>query len=220
MDGPSGSPWPPTIPCAPIHLHRWHGGAAPPLLPKAHHGEGSRLDLTEPTAGLRCRRHGAPPRADTRAWVLNGAKTFTTHGSVGDVVVVSPSPTRRAKHGISAFAWRTEAGVPGRQEGKQDGASRLPTRRGRDGGLPPGRPTAAGTGGRDSWTPCASWTGDASASPPPGPGYGARRLRRALPYARAQAVRPSIAEFQAVQFMLADRPPRSTPPPCQVPRPG
>jgi alkylation response protein AidB-like acyl-CoA dehydrogenase len=52
-------------------------------------------------------------------WVLNGSKTFTTHGRVGDIMVVM-AVTRPAagNHGISAFI--VEKGTPGMTSGKKE----------------------------------------------------------------------------------------------------
>src|SRR5262245_32905653 len=60
--------------------------------------------LTEPTAGSDAGGTRTLARRDGSHWVLNGAKTFTTHGSVGDVCVVfAVTDAGKDKHGISAF---------------------------------------------------------------------------------------------------------------------
>jgi hypothetical protein len=52
-------------------------------------------------------------------WVLNGSKTFTTHGRVGDVIVVMAITDRGAgAKGISAFI--IEKGTPGLTPGKKE----------------------------------------------------------------------------------------------------
>jgi hypothetical protein len=52
-------------------------------------------------------------------WVLNGSKTFTTHGRVGDVLVVMAITDRAAgAKGISAFI--IEKGTPGLTPGKKE----------------------------------------------------------------------------------------------------
>jgi alkylation response protein AidB-like acyl-CoA dehydrogenase len=52
-------------------------------------------------------------------YVLNGSKTFATHGSVCDVAVVFAVTDRtRGKHGISAFA--LEKGMPGWHPGRKE----------------------------------------------------------------------------------------------------
>src|SRR5437899_369680 len=75
--------------------------------------------LTESTSG----RDAAGMRTTaTRAgecWVLNGAKTFTTHGRVGDVLVAMAVTDRAARtRGISAFV--IEKGTPGLTPGKKE----------------------------------------------------------------------------------------------------
>ena len=52
-------------------------------------------------------------------WVINGSKTFTTHGRVGDVMVVMAVTNRAAgAKGISAFV--VERGTPGFSPGKKE----------------------------------------------------------------------------------------------------
>jgi alkylation response protein AidB-like acyl-CoA dehydrogenase len=77
--------------------------------------------LTEPTAGSDA--GGTQTRAvrDAGCWVLNGSKTFTTHGRVGHVMVaVAVTDKSAGRHGISAFVIdRGTAGMsPGRKENK------------------------------------------------------------------------------------------------------
>jgi alkylation response protein AidB-like acyl-CoA dehydrogenase len=75
--------------------------------------------LTEAAAGSDAA--GMQTRADRQAdgWVLNGAKHFITHGSIGGVMVVM-AVTDRAKgnRGISAFI--VERGTPGMSAGKKE----------------------------------------------------------------------------------------------------
>ncbi|HZR26488.1 MAG TPA: acyl-CoA dehydrogenase family protein [Vicinamibacterales bacterium] len=52
-------------------------------------------------------------------WVINGAKTFTTHGRVGDTMVVMAVTNRAAgSKGVSAFI--VERGTPGMSPGKKE----------------------------------------------------------------------------------------------------
>jgi alkylation response protein AidB-like acyl-CoA dehydrogenase len=73
--------------------------------------------LTEPCSGsdaaaLKCR---ATPAGDY--WLLNGDKQFTTHGSVGGVyVIMASTDPSKGKKGISAFI--VERGTPGLNPGK------------------------------------------------------------------------------------------------------
>ena len=75
--------------------------------------------LTEPTAGSDAAGTKSVAVRDGKDWVLNGSKTFTTHGSVGDVAVVfAVTDKGRGKHGISAFI--VEKGTKGFRAGKKE----------------------------------------------------------------------------------------------------
>jgi alkylation response protein AidB-like acyl-CoA dehydrogenase len=76
--------------------------------------------LTEPTAGSDAggTKTKAAPAKDG-GWILNGSKTFTTHGSVGDLTIVfAVTDPGLDKKGISAFA--IEKGTPGFRPGKKE----------------------------------------------------------------------------------------------------
>ncbi len=90
------------------------------LAPLARGEKIGAWSLTEPGAGSDAA--GTKSRAERvdGGWVLNGAKTFTTHGSVGDVCVVfavtdSGGPRR---HNVSAFV--VEKGMEGYRPGKKE----------------------------------------------------------------------------------------------------
>ncbi len=76
--------------------------------------------LTEPEAGSDAA--GTRSRAERvdGGWVLNGSKTFTTHGSVGDICVVFAvtDPNGPRHHNISAFV--LEKGMEGFRPGKKE----------------------------------------------------------------------------------------------------
>jgi alkylation response protein AidB-like acyl-CoA dehydrogenase len=76
--------------------------------------------LTEPNAGSDAA--GTRTRAEKvdGGWVLNGSKTFTTHGSVGDVCVVMAVTDAGGSrhHNISAFV--VEKGMEGFRPGKKE----------------------------------------------------------------------------------------------------
>jgi alkylation response protein AidB-like acyl-CoA dehydrogenase len=76
--------------------------------------------LTEPTAGSDA--GGTKTKAVSKpggGWILNGSKTFTTHGSVGDLTIVfAVTDPDREKKGISAFA--IEKGTLGFRAGKKE----------------------------------------------------------------------------------------------------
>ena len=89
-------------------------------LPKLTTGEWiGAWSLTEPTAGSDASGTRTQARRDGDGWVLNGSKTFTTHGAVGDLCVVfAVTDPSKGKHGISAFA--VEKGSPGYRAGKKE----------------------------------------------------------------------------------------------------
>lgn len=89
-------------------------------LPKLTTGEWiGAWSLTEPTAGSDAGGTRTTAREVDGGWILNGSKTFTTHGSVGDVAVVfAVTDPERGKHGISAFV--VEKGTPGFRAGKKE----------------------------------------------------------------------------------------------------
>jgi len=75
--------------------------------------------LTEPTAGSDPAGTRTTAVRDGDHWVLNGAKTFTTHGTVGQVCVVfGVTDKDKGSHGISAFI--VEKGTPGFRPGKKE----------------------------------------------------------------------------------------------------
>ncbi|MGH9748575.1 MAG: acyl-CoA dehydrogenase family protein [Candidatus Polarisedimenticolia bacterium] len=75
--------------------------------------------LTEPTAGSDAAGTRTTAVRDGASWVLNGTKTFATHGSVCDVAVVFAVTDRAGdKHGISAFI--LEKGMKGFRAGRKE----------------------------------------------------------------------------------------------------
>lgn len=76
--------------------------------------------LTEPTAGSDAGGTRTTAREDgDGGWILNGSKTFTTHGSVADLTVVfAVTDPDKGKKGISAFV--IEKGTPGFRPGKKE----------------------------------------------------------------------------------------------------
>jgi len=75
--------------------------------------------LTEADAGSDAAAARTTAVREGDCWVLNGAKTFITHGATGDVIVVM-AVTDRAKgaKGISAFV--VERGTPGLRAGRKE----------------------------------------------------------------------------------------------------
>ena len=178
-------------------------------VPKLAKGEWiGAWSLTEPTAGSDAggTKTTAKPAAGG-GWILNGSKTFTTHGSVGDVIVVfAVTDPAQGKKGISAFV--IEQGHPGFRPGKKENKmglrasdtsevimedcriadDQLLGRRG-EGFVDAMRIL---DGGRISIGALAL-----------GMAQGAYEAALAYATERQQFDRP-IAEFQAIQFMLAD----------------
>jgi alkylation response protein AidB-like acyl-CoA dehydrogenase len=75
--------------------------------------------LTESTSGSDAAGMRTTAAKAGVCWVLNGSKTFTTHGRVGDVMVVMAVTDRAAgTKGISAFI--VEKGTPGLSPGKKE----------------------------------------------------------------------------------------------------
>lgn len=75
--------------------------------------------LTEPTAGSDAAGTRTTAVREGTSWVLNGAKTFTTHGRIGGVMVAMGVTNRaRGNRGISAFI--IPAGTPGMSAGKKE----------------------------------------------------------------------------------------------------
>lgn len=89
------------------------------LVPLARGEKIGAWSLTEPTAGSDASGTRSTAVRAGRDWVLNGSKTFATHGSVCDVAVVfAVTDKGRGKHGISAFI--LEAGMQGFRAGKKE----------------------------------------------------------------------------------------------------
>jgi alkylation response protein AidB-like acyl-CoA dehydrogenase len=75
--------------------------------------------LTEATSGSDAAGMRTAATRDGDDWVLNGSKTFTTHGRVADTLVLMAVTDRAAgSHGISAFI--VERGTPGLSAGKKE----------------------------------------------------------------------------------------------------
>ena len=75
--------------------------------------------LTEPDAGSDAAGTRTTATRDGDEWVLNGTKTFITHGKSADVLVVMAATDRaRGAKGISAFI--VERGTPGLRAGRKE----------------------------------------------------------------------------------------------------
>jgi alkylation response protein AidB-like acyl-CoA dehydrogenase len=89
------------------------------LVPLARGEKIGAWGLTESTSGSDAAGMRTAAARAGNCWVINGAKTFTTHGRVGDVMVVM-AVTNRAlgTKGISAFI--VERDTPGMTPGKKE----------------------------------------------------------------------------------------------------
>jgi alkylation response protein AidB-like acyl-CoA dehydrogenase len=75
--------------------------------------------LTEPNAGSDAAGTRTTAVGDGDDWVLNGTKTFITHGSSADVLVIMAATDRsKGAKGISAFI--VERGTPGLRAGRKE----------------------------------------------------------------------------------------------------
>jgi alkylation response protein AidB-like acyl-CoA dehydrogenase len=89
------------------------------LVPLARGEKIGAWGLTESTSGSDAAGMRTTATRAGDCWVLNGSKTFTTHGRSGDVMVVMAVTDRAAgTKGISAFI--VEKGTPGMTPGKKE----------------------------------------------------------------------------------------------------
>jgi len=163
--------------------------------------------LTEPEAGSDAGGTQTVARLDGDHWILNGQKTFTTHGSYGDVCVAMAVTDKSAgHHGISAFI--LEKGMPGFSAGKKENklglrASDTSTVVFEDCRLP--KENLLGEPGHGFIDALKVLDGGRISIAALGVGMAQGAYEAALNYSkqRKQFGRP-IAEFQAIQFKLAD----------------
>jgi alkylation response protein AidB-like acyl-CoA dehydrogenase len=89
------------------------------LVPLAQGKKLGCWSLTEPEAGSDAGGTRTVAVNKDRAWILNGAKTFTTNGHYADVCVgMAVTDAVKKSHGISAFI--IEKGTPGFRPGKKE----------------------------------------------------------------------------------------------------
>jgi alkylation response protein AidB-like acyl-CoA dehydrogenase len=89
------------------------------LVPLARGEKIGAWGLTESTSGSDAAGMRTTALRAGTCWVLNGSKTFTTHGRVGDIMVAMAVTDRAAgSKGISAFI--LEKGTPGLAPGKKE----------------------------------------------------------------------------------------------------
>jgi alkylation response protein AidB-like acyl-CoA dehydrogenase len=163
--------------------------------------------LTEPEAGSDAGGTQTVARLDGDHWVLNGQKTFTTHGTYGDVCVAMAVTDKSAgHHGISAFI--LEKGMPGFSPGKKENklglrASDTSTVVFDDCRVP--KENLLGEPGNGFIDALKVLDGGRISIAALGVGMAQGAYEAALNYAkqRKQFGR-AIAEFQAIQFKLSD----------------
>jgi len=89
------------------------------LVPLARGEKIGAWGLTESEAGSDAAGTQTTAVLDGKFYVLNGAKTFTTHGRVGDIcVAMAVTDSTKGHKGISAFV--VEKGTPGFHSGKHE----------------------------------------------------------------------------------------------------
>ena len=90
------------------------------LVPLARGEKIGAWGLTESTSGSDAAAMRTTAVKADGDWVLNGAKAFTTHGRVGDVLVVMAVSAGRAPRSKSVSAFIIEKGTPGFSAGKKE----------------------------------------------------------------------------------------------------
>jgi hypothetical protein len=177
------------------------------LVPLARGEKIGAWSLTEPTAGSDAGGTRSTAVRDGGHWVLNGSKTFATHGSVGEIAVVfAVTDKTRGKHGISAFV--LEKGMPGFRPGRKE--DKMGCRASDTAEIVMDNcrvPQAQMLGGEGEGFVDALRILDGGrigiAALATGIAQGA--LEQAIAYARSrQQFGQAIAGFQAVQWMIAD----------------
>jgi len=89
------------------------------LVPLAQGKKLGAWSLTEPEAGSDAGGTRTTAVRDGNNWILNGAKTFTTNGTYADIcVAMAVTDKSKESHGISAFI--LEKGMPGFRPGKKE----------------------------------------------------------------------------------------------------
>jgi alkylation response protein AidB-like acyl-CoA dehydrogenase len=108
------------LPCNHIYLEGTPQQKEKYLVPMARGEKLGTWSLTEPTAGSDAGGTRTRAERDGDHFVLNGSKTFATHGSIADFAVVfALTDPAAGKHGgITAFI--LEKGMPGFRPGKRE----------------------------------------------------------------------------------------------------
>jgi len=177
------------------------------LVPLARGEKIGAWSLTEPTAGSDAGGTRTVAVRDGEGWILNGSKTFATHGSVGDVAVVFAVTDRtKGKHGISAFV--LEKGMPGFRPGRKEdkmGCRASDTAEIVMDNCRVPRSQMLGGEGEGFVDALRILDGGRIGIAALATGIAQGALEQAISYARSrQQFGQAIAGFQAVQWMIAD----------------
>ena len=163
--------------------------------------------LSEPASGSDAAAMRTSAKRDGEAWVLNGTKNFITNGSIADVCVVFAQTDPSLKHkGIAAFV--VEKGTPGFSVGKLESKLGI---RGSDTaqlvfeGCRVPAENMLGDVGMGFRIALSTLDGGRISIAAQAVGIARACLEDALAYAKErEAFGTRIADFQAIQWMLAD----------------
>ncbi|HID89069.1 MAG TPA: acyl-CoA dehydrogenase, partial [Anaerolineae bacterium] len=109
----------PSLCCEPIYLFGTEEQKRKYLVPLARGEKVGAFGLTEPQAGSDAGATRTRAVRDGDHWVINGQKCFITNGSIADVVVITAkTDPEKGTRGISAFI--VEKGTPGFRPGRDE----------------------------------------------------------------------------------------------------
>ncbi|MCS7286157.1 MAG: acyl-CoA dehydrogenase [Anaerolineae bacterium] len=196
-----------SLACGAIYLFGTEEQKRKYLVPMAKGEKLGAFGLTEPGAGSDAAAIKTRAILDGDEWIINGQKIFITNGSVADVVVIAAvTDPAKGKRGISNFI--VEKGTPGFRIGREEDKMGL---RGsvtselifEDCRIP--RENLLGKEGEGYKQFLVTLDGGRIGIGAMAVGLGMAALETSVKYAkeRVQFGQP-IAEFQAIQWMLAD----------------
>jgi alkylation response protein AidB-like acyl-CoA dehydrogenase len=177
------------------------------LVPLAQGKKLGCWSLTEPEAGSDAGGTRTVAVKENNQWVLNGSKTFTTNGHYADVcVAMAVTNPEKQHHGISAFI--VERGTPGFRPGKKENKLGLRASDTSEVVFTDCRVPAENLLGREGegFVNCLQiLDGGRISIASLGLGMAQGAYESALRYAKERKqFGKHIAEFQAIQFKLAD----------------
>ncbi len=196
-----------SLACSPIYLFGTEEQKRKYLIPMARGEKIGAFGLTEPGAGSDAAAIKTRAVLDGDEWVINGQKIFITNGSIADVVVIAAvTDPAKGKKGISNFI--IEKGTPGFRVGREEDKMGL---RGsvtselifENCRIP--KENLLGKEGEGYKQFLMTLDGGRIGIGAMAVGLGMAALEAAVKYAkeRVQFGQP-IAEFQAIQWMIAD----------------